>query len=96
MALLTRDHGQEAITLFKSSISLSHTDIETMLAGAGWDASMGRNHHILPRIPGLPLTVANAVVVDIPSRKYLTSSWRASKDAAAYAKGVAMLELGCK
>jgi hypothetical protein len=91
VALLTRDHGQEAITLFKSSISLSHTDIENMLAGAGWDASMGRNLHILPRIPGLPLTGANAAVVDVPSRRYLTTIWRSSKDAVAYGKGVEML-----
>ena len=89
--MLTCDHGQEAITLFKSSISLSHGEIGELLTGAGWDASMGRNHHILPRIPGLPLTVANAAVVDVPSRRYLATIWRSSKDAVAYGKGVEML-----
>ena len=79
------------MTLFKSSISLSHTDIGGLLAGAGWDASMGRSLHLLPRNPAFPLTAANAAVVDVPSRRYLTTLWRASKDAGAYAKGVALL-----
>ena len=82
------------MTLYKSSINLSHDEIANLLDGAGWDVKNGRNMHILPRDPRAALNIANAVVVDIPSRKYLTSSWRASKDAAAYAKGVAMLELG--
>ena len=55
------------MTLFKSSISLSHTDIGGLLAGAGWDASMGRSLHLLPRNPAFPLTAANAAVVDVPS-----------------------------
>ena len=79
------------MTLFKSSISLSHEDIGALLAGASWNASMGRSLHLLPRDPTRPLTAANAAVVDVPSRRYLTTLWRSSKDAAAYGKGVAML-----
>ena len=79
------------MTLFKSSISLSHTDIETILAGAGWNPSMGRSLHLLPRDPTRPLRVDNAAVVDVPSRRYLTTIWRSSKDAVAYGKGVARL-----
>ena len=84
---------QESVGLFGTSVSISHDEISTLLLKAGWDVKNRRNMHILPRNPSAGLTAANAVVVDIPSRKYLTSSWRASKDAAAYAKGVAMLEL---
>ena len=79
------------MTLFKSSINLSHEDISALFTAAGWDVALGRSLHLLQRNPTLPLTAANAAVVNVPSSRYLTTIWRSSKDAAAYGKGVAML-----